>query len=345
MKFDVVIGNPPYQEDLKNTSDRPIYNNFMDAAYQLADRVELITPARFLFNAGKTQKKWNKKMLTDENLKVIRYEKESKNIFPGTNINGGIVITYRDATKKYGAINYFCLNSAVKTVIEKVVNSKNFCSIKTFVYPQNKFNLEELYKDYYLAKSKISSSGNEKRIVSSAFDNLTEVFSNVSTSKDDVQICGLSDRKRIFKYINKKYLDSDSNIDTYKVLLSAADGASGIIGNPVPARIIGKPVILNAGIGYTQTFISIGAFDNRQYAHNLKQYLLTKFARFMVGTIKATNGLKIEVWSNVPLQDFTSNSDIDWSKSIHEIDLQLYKKYGLDDNEINFIETHVKEME
>lgn len=345
MKFDYVIGNPPYQEDLKNTSDRPIYNNFMDAAYKLADKVELITPARFLFNAGKTPKEWNKKMLADENLKVIRYEKESKNIFPGTNINGGIVVTYRDSTKKYGAINYFCPNSEVKTVIEKVINSKNFCSIKTFVYLQNKFNLEELYKDHYVAKSKISSDGNEKRIVSSAFDNLTEVFSDFSTSEDDVQICGLSDRKRIFKYINKKYLDSNSNIDTYKVLLSAADGASGTIGNPIPARIIGKPMVLDTGIGYTQTFISIGAFDNKQHAHNLKQYLLTKFARFMVGTIKATNGLKIEVWSNVPLQDFTENSDIDWSKPIPEIDALLYQKYGLTKDEIDFIESMIKPME
>lgn len=344
MKFDYVIGNPPYQENIENTSDRPIYNYFMDAAYTIADKVELITPARFLFNAGKTPKDWNKKMLMDEHLKILSYEKESKNVFPATSINGGIAITYRDSSKKFGAVNYFCSDIEIKTITDKVLTFNGFKSIKEFVHLQNKFNLTELYNDYPSAKNKISSDGNEKRIVSSAFDNLTEVFTNDAKTKDDVKICGLSNRKRIYKYINKKYLEKNSNIDSYKVLLSAADGASGTIGNPVPARIIGQPVILEQQVGYTQTFISIGAFANQDDANNLYKYLLTKFARFMVGTIKATNGLKIEVWSNVPLQDFTDNSDIDWAKSIHEIDLQLYKKYGLDENEISFIETNVKEM-
>ena len=72
MKFDFVIGNPPYQETLENTSDKPVYNEFMNAAYETADAVELITPARFLFNAGKTSKVWNQKMLSDEYLKVDR---------------------------------------------------------------------------------------------------------------------------------------------------------------------------------------------------------------------------------------------------------------------------------
>lgn len=75
------------------------------------------------------------------------------------------------------------------------------------------------------------------------------------------------------------------------------------------------------------------------------KYIKSKFCRVMLGVLKVTQNGKRETWSCVPLQDFTSDSDIDWSKSIHEIDLQLYKKYGLDENEINFIETHVKEME
>ena len=64
----------------------------------------------------------------------------------------------------------------------------------------------------------------------------------------------------------------------------------------------------------------------------------------MLGVLKITQDNTKEKWKFVPLQNFTSNSDIDWSKSIHEIDLQLYRKYGLDDKEINFIESHVKEM-
>lgn len=65
----------------------------------------------------------------------------------------------------------------------------------------------------------------------------------------------------------------------------------------------------------------------------------------MLGVLKITQDLTPDKWKYVPLQDFTSNSDIDWSKSVHEIDLQLYQKYGLSEDEIDFIETHVKEME
>ncbi len=345
MKFDYCIGNPPYQANQENTSDDPLYHDFMDMAYTVSDRVELITPARFLFNAGKTPKEWNKKMLNDEHFKVLRYEQNSKKIFDGKDIIGGIAITYRDANEDYGAIKHFEVNEEVGTVRDKIINRDDFESIKQMIYLQNKLNLDALYSDFPTAKNNISSDGREKRIVSSAFENLSDIFTDTITSNDDVMICGLIDRKRQYKYLNIKYLDLDStNLKKYKVLLSAADGASGTIGKPVPARIIGNTSIEEINVGYTQTFISIGAFNTRNEAVNLDRYLHTKFARFMVGINKVTNGLKFEVWSDVPLQDFTSNSDIDWNKSISDIDKQLYKKYGLSKEEIDFIETHVKEM-
>ena len=96
--FNFVIGNPPYQEDTKDTSDKPVYNQFMDAAYEVADKVELITPARFLFNAGKTSTAWNVKMLNDAHFKVLDYKQDSGAVFPGTRVTGGISITYRDET-------------------------------------------------------------------------------------------------------------------------------------------------------------------------------------------------------------------------------------------------------
>lgn len=81
--FDYVIGNPPYQEDIQNKGDRPnpIYNFFMDATYQVADKVELIHPARFLFNAGQTSKVWNEKMLKDVHFKVLSYEQKATKYF------------------------------------------------------------------------------------------------------------------------------------------------------------------------------------------------------------------------------------------------------------------------
>ena len=103
--------------------------------------------------------------------------------------------------------------------------------------------------------------------------------------------------------------------------------------------LIGEPLI-----GGTESFISIGCFETYNEAEALLKYVKTKFARTLLGILKITQHVTPEKWKYVPLQDFTPSSDIDWSKSIHEIDLQLYRKYGLDEKEIEFIETHVKEM-
>lgn len=104
------------------------------------------------------------------------------------------------------------------------------------------------------------------------------------------------------------------------------------------------PQVLEPSVGYTQSFIGIGAFDNQNEAEAVLKYVKSKFARTLLSILKITQDNPPEKWAYVPLQDFTPASDIDWSKSIHEIDLQLYKKYGLSEDEINFIETHVKEM-
>lgn len=103
--------------------------------------------------------------------------------------------------------------------------------------------------------------------------------------------------------------------------------------------LIGEPLI-----GATETFLSIGSFETLEEASNCLKYIKSKFARVMLGILKITQANTKEKWKYVPLQDFTSSSDIDWSQSIHDIDQQLYKKYGLDEKEIEFIETHVKEM-
>ena len=97
-------------------------------------------------------------------------------------------------------------------------------------------------------------------------------------------------------------------------------------------------------IGYTQTIISIGAFDTEYAAGSFFKYSKSKFDRGMLGILKITQDNKKSTWTNVPLQDFTASSDIDWSKSIPEIDAQLYAKYGLSAEEVEFIEKNVKAM-
>ena len=122
------------------------------------------------------------------------------------------------------------------------------------------------------------------------------------------------------------------------MFLPAANG-SGAIGEVLSTPLVGTPLV-----GHTQTFLTIGCFENKQEAENCLKYIKTKFARTMLGVLKITQANKKPTWAYVPLQNFTDNSDIDWTKSIHDIDLQLYKKYKLSQEEINFIESHVEEM-
>ena len=104
--------------------------------------------------------------------------------------------------------------------------------------------------------------------------------------------------------------------------------------------MIGTPMMI-----CTDTFLQVGQFDNKSEASNLLKYVKTKFFRAMVGIKKTAVFNYKDCFSFVPVQDFTANSDIDWSKSIPEIDQQLYRKYNLNQDEIDFIETHVKPME
>lgn len=104
------------------------------------------------------------------------------------------------------------------------------------------------------------------------------------------------------------------------------------------------PFVADKDIATTQTFITMGFCEERYEAESLLKYICGKFARAMLGTLKITQHNKRETWRNVPLQDFTSASDIDWSQPVAGIDQQLYRKYGLSDEEIAFIESHVKEM-
>ncbi len=120
---------------------------------------------------------------------------------------------------------------------------------------------------------------------------------------------------------------------------------SGAIGQKSSTPLIGEPMVLGPLIGFTETFISIGPFDNANEAQNALKYVKSKFARTMLGVLKITQDNPKNKWEKVPLQDFTIESDIDWSKPISEIDQQLYKKYGLSESEIDFIESKVKPMD
>lgn len=338
MKFNAVVGNPPYMLKQDATSDTPIYHQFMELGFQLSPLATFITPGRFLFDAGKTPKEFNSKMLNDDYFKVVRYEPDSTKVFEKVDIKGGIAITMHNTNMKYGRIIRFTSHDELHTILKKVIEHKDFDSIDKLIYLQNKFNLTELYKDYPEYKTIIGSNGREKRLTTSIFNQL-DMFSSVRKNDEDLEIIGLINNNRVYRYIPKRYIEAHENLYKYKVVIPKSNG-SGAIGEVLSTPILGEPIL-----GYTQSFIGIGAFEKEAEADAALKYVKTKFMRTMLGILKVTQDNNTDVWKFVPLQDFTSNSDIDWSQNIPDIDRQLYSKYNLSDDEIDFIEKMIKPMD
>ena len=345
MKFDFIIGNPPYQDEAigeNTTFAPPIYHKFLDAAYGVADKVELIHPARFLFNAGSTPKDWNRKMLNDRHLKVIDYKPKSADIFSNTDIKGGVAITYRDTKRIFGPIGTFTPFSELNSILHKVKSYPGFESICMIAVSSYSYHFTEALHKCYPNAANSLSKGHAYDLKSSVFDRLPEIFTDEKPDNgaEYVKILGRLGTDRVYKWIRASYIDDKVvNFYKYKVLVPAANG-SGALGEVLSTPVIGQPVI-----GHTETFMSIGCFETEGEAAACLKYIKSKFARVLLGILKITQHITPDKWQYVPLQDFTPASDIDWTASIPDIDKQLYAKYGLDEKEIEFIETHVKEMQ
>lgn len=340
MKFDFIIGNPPYQLEPEQGSTRslPIYDVFMDAAYRVGCKILLITPARFLFNAGQTKKEWNEKMLNDTHFKVLDYEADSSKVFSTTDIAAGVAISYYDNNAHFKPIGTFVAIADLRTIIEKAAAIDEKHSIASIADSQNNYDFSNLYADHPDYAKYIPAEGKHSQLKSNALMKVP-IFTLEKQNEDDYKIYGLVDGKRSFRYCSRKYIrNTHLALTKYKVLIAKA-GGSGKFGDT-----LSDPIIVEPNSGFTQTFISIGLFDTRAEAENLEKYIKTKFSRTLLGVLKVTQDNPPIKWKLIPLQDFTPASDIDWSKSIPEIDQQLYAKYGLDESEIAFIESHVKEM-
>lgn len=345
-KFYAVIGNPPYQTDPGegNTRAQPIYDKFMDACYEVADIVELITPARFLFNAGQTLPSWNEKMLDDPHITVVDYEPDSSKVFANTDIKGGVAVTLRNSRVDYGAIGVFtafpALNEIIGRVSRATAGKEKLDSI---------FASQRLYKfsDTFFQENadndnvqKIMNSGTRTKIVSSFMEKVPDVFL-VQAPRDAsyIRMLGRIRGQREYRYIDARYVKANEYLDAYKLFIPEAN-ASGAFGERLAEPVVGLP-----GDGSADTFLNAGPFSSEEEARALAKYYKTKFFRALLGARKVTQHSPQQVWRTIPLQDFTPSSDIDWSKSVSDIDRQLYRKYGLDDGEVEFIETNVKEME
>lgn len=344
-KFYAVIGNPPYQEEFtgegNKTYAKPVYNDFMDAAEEVSDRVELITPARFLFNAGSTRRAWNAKKLADPHFTVLQYEADASRIFPDTDIKGGVAVTLYDRTRTLGPIGTYVPYESLRSIWEKVTTRVDFVGFDSIVYTAYAYHFTDVLHDENPDAVDLMSKGHAYDLKSNVLERLSGIFHEhkPEDGREYVKILGLVEKKRAERHVRRDYVNQPENFTKWKVIVPKSNG-SGALGEVLSTPIIGQPLI-----GHTETFMSIGSFDSKEEAEALLKYIKSKFARTLLGVLKVTQDITPEKWKFIPLQDFTETSDIDWSKSITEIDQQLYAKYGLSDEEIDFIESHVKEMD
>ena len=341
-KFDVVIGNPPYQDEAQGegTRDTPVYHLFMDAAYEVGRKAVLITPARFLFNAGLTPKAWNERMLADEHLSVPVYVPSSGNLFPGTDIKGGIAVTYRDEGRAGEPIGTFTKYSELNDILHKLSESGAYSLVDAGITSSRSYRYtEKLYQDHPDALA-LRPEGNTALVNTNTFEQFSFLYDEgrPSDGHDYTRVLGLIRNKRVSRWIRSDYLTGPAGFAAYKVAIPKANG-SGKLG-----ETLSSPLVLEPNVAVTQTFLTIGSFAEQSEADACLKYVKSKFARTMLGVLKITQDNPAKVWKYVPLQDFTSASDIDWSKSVPEIDQQLYAKYKLDADEIAFIELHIKPM-
>lgn len=343
MKFDAIVGNPPYQmsDGGAQASATPVYNLFVDVSKKLnANYISMIMPSRWM-TGGKGLDKFRDDMIHDKHYLVLHDYTNSKNVFPSVDIKGGICYFLRDRDKedkckiykhdsenvKYSYRNLvedgdeiFIRNSELITIKNKVAKKDN-SSFENIVSPLKPYGLRgDIFKDY--------SKYNLPNMSDNPINNGLTVY-------------GLDEKlKRVMRYADINYpLPKRDYVKGYKLFMSRNQG-SGNFGEEFSTPIFAKP-----NDCCTETFVVIGLFNTEKESQNCWQYIKTKFFRAMVGIRKQDQGASKSIYHYVPLQDFTEKSDIDWSKSVAEIDKQLYKKYNLTQEEIYFIEKTVKPME
>ena len=358
MKINTVVGNIPYQENLGNdgrnsSKSKAIYHLFFDAVMELKPRyISMIMPSRWMTrSADGIPSKWVDKMLAQNKFKVIHDFENENDCFNGVVIKGGVnyFLWDRDYDGKCeyhfhqthnnsDIVRYNYLDSKSAGVVIRDSQSHSILEkieLKCGDYykdENNNFSGLVSPKDFFTRKPLLSSN-----------------WTGYKSQKDDVYCIKYyfinSKKDRTHGWISLNQLvKNKSTKDLHKVYIPGAGGKGGdddlILGNP----FYGEPNSV-----CSQTFMVIG-YDvekhnlSKEECQNIIKYIYTKFFRYLVSIKKKTQNGPRGVYQFVPLQNFTSNSDLDWSKSISEIDQQLYTKYGLTADEIAFIESKIKPM-
>jgi hypothetical protein len=332
MRFNAIVGNPPYQLTAEGGNrSLPIYNHFVDISRDLKPNfISLIIPSRWM-SGGLGLSDFRKSMLEDTRIsKLIDYP-DSNEVFPGVEVKGGICYLLWDIEHKgksnITTIRGDSVHGPVKRALDDFdILVRDSLSVKILD--------KVLDKEEYSITSLLSVD--KEFGWTSNFNN----FSKVAV-EGYIPLQYILKGKRKIGWISRENITKSINlIDTYKVLIPKA-GSDG--GKKIPDIVLGKPLISECPSVCTQSYLFFYV-DSLQKAINIERYLKSKFFRFQVSLRKMTQDATKSTYNWVPIQDFTENSDIDWSKPLKEIDLQLYKKYNLNTDEIAFIDTMIKPM-
>lgn len=348
MKFDVVVGNPPYSESDKDDgkgSSKPLYNLFIDLARKMGpERISLITPSVW-FLGGKGLDQFRKSMLSDIHFKSFQNYITAKDVFWDVNLRGGVNyfiwdMNYNNSENRIEVTEFYN-----NRLLSSEVRDYSISDLNLFISDNIGFNIisrfmkEGILEVEYEQSNKIIAMNVSER---NPFGYPTTFNEFEDDKRDGTQY-------KIFRSGGKTGLVSKSTlkkgvdlVDKIKVITPFANN----IGTDLPddnlnIQIIGKNEIV------TETYLVVGAKLNLTVddAANLGKYLKTKFVRYLISLAKANQNGTRQTYRFVPVQNFTNDSDINWSQSIPEIDKHLYKKYRLSNDEITFIEDKVKAME
>lgn len=336
--FDITVANPPYQKAMAGTSDRQIYPDFMDFAFRVSSLACFVTPARFLFNAGKTSKKWNRQVLSDPHVSVSLFEADSRRIFPTAEVKGGITVTLRDTNVSLAPIDSFIPDLQLRSIVARVhAIADNFLDQIVFAPESYRFT-SVLHVEYPQAIERVSA-GHSFDVTTNCFDVLPEVFHDVA-HRGMIGVLGRQNNRRLVKFVNRRYVRDHPNLNAWKVALAKSNGAGKL------GEVLAPPVLLSPGFAHTQSFISIGAFGTRKEAEELATFLHTKFARLLLGSLKVTQDNKRAVWANVPnlVSKAPADLSIDWESLVPVIDSQLADFFGLSKAEKAFVNERAQEM-
>ncbi len=333
MRFDVIIGNPPYHLNTAGHGAQatPIYDKFVEQAKKLNPRyLTMIIPSRW-FTGGMGLNKFRSAMLNDDRIVELHDYLDANDVFPGVEIKGGVCYFLWDNTseKKNGLCKV--VTHEKNKIISEAVRPLKIDKEDIFIrYNEAIPILKKVLDKTERSFSEIISSQrpfglptNFKEILDKPFNGSVKVYAHKKV--------GYTNEKNVT--VNKEWINS------YKLFVPKAIGSGNFQDDVI------KPILGEKGSVSTETYILIGPFKSKKEAENAMRYIKSKFFHFLVGLRKNTQDALRKVYEFVPMQDFTDKSDIDWSKSPQEIDQQLYKKYNLTKKEIDFIESMVREME